>query len=254
MPAKRRSELAASAAACPARPVCWTPKKRARQLNRRVAHAAEHGCGTYSAVLAHVIADDPLTHAHHDPFQLALLLAVFLLYLYTGEWFWVLIVFLAYYALENVVYFTAPRWHSYVGGCLHVNESRINELILDPIVFVLALLGAVYILDYSVFQLAVQPVGAWRTLLVLAPTVLAAFSDTYAIAWLVHIAAIWIVYATLSGGALALTQALAATIAASTLYAWFLRPINNHFVFNSLYAVLYGTFFAALLTGIAVNE
>lgn len=240
-------------AATPRR-VCWTDKRRARQLNRRVAHAAQHGCGTYSAVLAHVIADDPLADAHCDPFQLSLLLIVFLLYLYTGEWFWVLIAFLVYYALENVLYFTAPRWHPYIGGCLHLNESRINELILDPVVFVLALLAAVYIFDYSVFQLTVQPVGVWRTIVVILPSLLAAFSATYAFAWITHVAVIWIVYATIGGGGVFLLQALAATIAVSTMYAWFLRPINNHFVFNSIYTLLYGTFFAALLTGIAVNQ
>jgi len=221
-------------------------------IQRRDA-ASKAGASPIAATIVHIVADRHLAEAHEDPFYLALLLVTFLVYLYTRRWEWVLVAFVVYYALENLLFFAAKAFHGYVGSFFHKYESRTDELLTDPIVFALALLAAGYVYELSAFQVAAVPAGAARTLAVALVALLAGFSRLYTVASIALVATIWIVYFTQTSVPGALEQALAATVTALGLFLWFLRPINRHYIFNALYALFYTTFFTAILTGIAMN-
>lgn len=224
-----------------------------KTLIQRMDHAHKHGHGKYAATVVHVVADDNLTESKADPFYLSLLLVTFLVYLYTSRWEWVLVAFVVYYALENVLYFGAHAFHSYIGSRFQKYESRTDELLTDPIVFALALLVAAYVYDFSVFSVASVPSGAVRTLAVTLTAALAGFSRLYTISAIALVVVVWIVYATQTSTPGALEQALAGTVTVIGLFLWFLRPINHHYIFNAFYALLYTAFFVSLLTGIALN-
>ena len=224
-----------------------------KTLVQRRDHAARNGASPIAATVVHVVADRHLLEAEHDPFYLALLLVTFMVYLYTRAWQWVLVAFVVYYALENVLYFGAKALHGYVGSYIHKYESRTDELLTDPIIFALALLTAAYVYEYSAFSTAAVPSGALRTLAVSLVALLSGFARLYVAGVVALVVTIWIVYFTQTATTGALDQALVATVTALGLNLWFLRPINHHYIFNALYALLYTTFFAAVLTGIAMN-
>jgi len=225
----------------------------AKTLVQRMDHAHKHGCGKYAATVVHVVADRNLAEAQADPFYLSLLLLTFLVYLYTRRWEWVLVAFVVYYALENVLYFGAKALHGYVGSRFQKYESRTDELLTDPIVFAFALLTAAYVFEFSAFVTTATSAGALRTLAVALTAVLAGFSRLYTVAAVALVVVIWVVYATQTSSPGALEQALAATVTSLGLFLWFLRPINHHYIFNAFYALLYTNFFVSLLTGIALN-
>lgn len=227
--------------------------KRPKTHLERCSQARSKGFSALSGTIVHIVCDKGLHEEQLDPFYLTLLLVTFLVYLYTRRWEWVLVAFVVYYALENVLFFGAKVLHGHIGAYLHRHFSRTDELLTDPIVFALALLVAGYLLELSAFAVGAVPSGAARTLAVALVALLSVFSRLYTLSAGALLVTIWIVYATQSATAGALEQALVATVGTLFLYAWFVRPINSHYIFNALFCLLHAAFFAALFTGIALN-
>ena len=222
-------------------------------LMQRQAHAAKKGAKPIAATIVHIMADRKMAESDADPFYLTLLLVTFMVYLYTRRWEWALVGFLVYYTVENVLFFAARTFDSYVGRWVLQHQSRTDELLTDPIIFALALLVAAYVFDASAFSVAAVPAGAIRTLAVSLAALASMFSRIFYLSLALLLATVWVVYFTQTAVPGALEQALAATITAIGLYLWFLRPINCHYVFNAVYALLYTVFFSAVLTGITMN-
>ena len=243
-------------------PVPRTPTKEKRKqrqtptrktLLQRKDQATRAGYGAFPATIVHIVADRALHEASHDPFYLALVLLVFLVYLYTRQWEWVLVWFVIYYIIENVCFFGARAFHPFIGTYIQRYESRSDELLTDPIIFLITLATASYVYEASVFQTAAVPAGALRTFFVASVAMLSAFSRLYFVSLFLTMAAVWIVYFTQSSVPESLEQALVATLTVGCIFLWFIRPINCHYLFNAIYLVLFTLFFAGLLTGIQLN-
>lgn len=230
-----------------------TTKTPALTLTERRFKAENAGHGPIAAAVVHMLVDKRHRESSADPFYLALVLSTFLVYLYTRQWEWVLVAFAIYYVLESALFFAARAFNSHVGSYIHKYYSRANELVADPIVFALALLTTSYVLDSSALTTAAVPSGTLRALFVGLATLPSAFSRAYFISLAILILVIWIVYFTQAGTPNALEQALVASAGSVFVYLMFLRPINHHYLFNALFALLYIGLFSAILTGISLN-
>lgn len=237
----------------PKKPTASSPGLIERTVVQRIAHAEKHGQGHGTAFLVHAACDSPVHEADKDPWMLALVLVTAIVYLYTRRWEWALLAFVVYYATETLLFHAIGIFSPYVKKHMHAYHSRTNEIVTDPFVFMLVLSTAVYVFDYSILATAVVPPTALRVLAVSLAALLSAFSRIYSFSLVLLLSTIWIVYFTQTSTAGALAQALVASGTALVIFAWFVRPINDHYVFNAIFASLQAAFFAAILTGFAIN-
>lgn len=213
----------------------------------RLAHAERDGYGTYAAAAVHMIHDRPLEDSHYDPFCATLVCGTALFYLYTLRWEWALLGFVLYYFLETAVFLLSRVVHGHVGNLLHSCESRMDELMTDPVVFGLTLWAAHWcFVGSGLVALTADPLGA---VFVVPGVLLLMFTRTYWLGVILPVVAAWVYF--LASGSSDVAHPLLATGVSLYTGAWFLCVINSHYVFNALYAILFWALFVALLRGVS---
>lgn len=208
---------------------------------------------SYMASLAHLMRNKHLHESDKDPWVMWVLLVTSLLYVYTKNREWPMLVFFVWYFVELIVFSSLKFVRRYVAHHVYRTEGKHNELVLDLVLFFFTLLAAIYVYDFSVFATPFVPPSAWRVGLVVGASLLAGFSRFFWHSLGLLQLTIWALYFTQLGVAGALAVALAASLSVLFIYAWHLRPINDHYIFNAFYGLFQVTLFSALLTGIAIN-
>lgn len=221
------------------------PKRRAKTFKERQHEAEKRRQSRFVAAIAHLVHDMHPDPAGFDQWYLAIVLATVLGFLYTRDVFLVIIVFSAWYFFENFVWLSLGHFSEGVHRHMHAAESHDRELIIDPIVFALALATAWYVFEVSfvrqlIGDVPVVPISGGELLAGVFVALVSSFSGfPRAFWWMLFgtLAAIWIVYAFDTSD---LKLVLAITASATTLYfyLWFVRPIARHFLYNALYAAL----------------
>lgn len=223
--------------------------KRPLTFLERQEEQISKGHSPLVAAIAHVLRDKHYDPVGYDQWYLAIVLATTLSYLYLRRWPLVLIGFVVWYTFENLMWYSVGIASRGLRNNLRATESRERELLIDPVVFLLTLAISVYIFDYSVVSLgagatdmlpAVLSNADWiRAAIVVVLACWSGFIRTFWITLVLLLAAIWIIFAVDSGSPLQLWLAVRASGVVIFYYAWFIRPIARHFLYNALFAVMY---------------
>lgn len=232
------------------------PAQRQRKtLKDRKDEALSRGHSKLCGAVAHVLRDQHVDPAGYDQWYLSIVLTTLLAYLYLRRWEAVLFGFVVWYVFENLVWLAICYSSHGMGMHLKSVESRDRELIADPAVFAMALLLALYAFEYSFLAngagasppLPLSTADLLRAAVVIVPASWSGFIRLYWLLFGALLAIVWIVFTTDSGSAYQLWLALRATGTVGFVFAWFVRPISRHFLYNALFALLYAATAVALI-------
>lgn len=225
-------------------PARQSKQKRRKTFNDRLHEAEKRRESRFVAALAHLLHDMHPDPYGYDQWYLAIILATALGYLYTRNVLLVIVIYAVWYFFENFVWFSIGHFSRGARRHLHAAESRDRELIVDPVVFALALATNVYVFEHSFVRtlLGEIPPVPIDTLQFVSGAVVAFVASCagypHAFWWMLAatLAAIWIVFAFDSTHE-KLVLALTASIITVYHFLWFVRPIARHFLYNALYAI-----------------
>jgi len=205
------------------------------------------GHGAFVAAIAHILRDKHADPAGYDQWYLSIVLVTTLSYLYVRSWSVLLFGFVVWYMFENLVWYSIGLFSQGIRNNLRCTESRERELLIDPAVFLMTLAASMYTFEISFvaqgagasFDAALSTEQWLQAVVISILASWAGFMRGFWLTLLALLAAIWIIFALDSSNALQLWIALRASAVALFYFAWFIRPIAMHFLYNALFAVFY---------------
>lgn len=232
-----------------------------KTLIQRRHEAKELMQSEYSATVAFLLKDTHFDPRGYDQTMLTIVLSTFLGYLYTRNWQFSVVGFIAWFLLESFVWFLLPFFSPVIKKHVEWVESRDFEPLLDWVFFIASLFLSLCVIEFSLVNNGAGSIvpldfpstsGEWvGAIVVLLVSLLSSFGPLYYISFGLLQLAIWITYFSL-GTELQLWIAIRASVATLYYFVWFRNPIAFTFTFNAAFSLAAAAFVTSLITGLVV--
>ena len=197
-----------------------------------------------------------------DQWMMLIVLGTILGYLQLRSYGAVIAIFFFYYMAENIVFYA---WRAFTRNkecSIAKTHKRDSELLLDPLIFLISLFVAWYMIDYSAIgygvgrnrQVARDNVNVARAVLIICTCFLCGYQKLYWITALLLLAITWIFHLALATPySLWLSVRTSIVIGALFLFG-FLRPFRGYFFHNALCSLFSLLWFTSMVHFISINQ